>query len=153
MAVTDRDTGYRKILAALDKARSFAMTIGIHEEDGGAPAGGGGGATVIEVATWLEFGTEHIEPRPAISAWADENASKVTREVGDDMRKALKAGVSPAQRADQLAQKYAGQIQQKIAAGIPPPNKPATVKKKGSDKPWIDTGQTRSSIRGKVQAK
>lgn len=193
--VTDRDNGYQKILASLDKSGSFEMTIGIHEEEGGAPAGGaglslhrddsgrwrvsdtgkfatkkqiaaheeaqrakasgggGGGATVIDVATWLEFGTSRQEPRPAISAWADENGSKASQEIGDNMRRAMKAGVSMAQRADQLAQKYAGQIQQKIADGIPPPNRPGTVAKKGSSVPWIDTGQTRSSIRGKVQEK
>lgn len=187
--ISDRDNGYKKILEALDRSGSFEMTIGIHEEDGGAPAGAAGiatrithdaagrahidgkfaskkqvaaaakaagksgGATVIDVATWLEFGTSRQEPRPAISAWADENEAKVTQEIADDMRKSMKAGKSPAQRADQLAQKYAGQIQAKIANGIPPPNRPATVAKKGSSVPWIDTGQTRSSIRGKVQGK
>lgn len=39
-----------------------------------------------------------------------------------------------------------GLIQQRMADGIPPPNKPWTIKKKGSDKPLIDTGQLRRSV-------
>lgn len=149
--VIDRDNGYRKRLAGLDKAKDgFKVTVGVHAEEGAAPDGD---VTVVQVTEWLEFGTETQPPRPAITAWADERGEAATRELIEETRKAVKAGVSPAQRADQLAQKFAGEIQSKIAAGIPPPNAESTVRQKGSSTPWIDTGQVRSSIRGKVVAK
>ena len=39
-----------------------------------------------------------------------------------------------------------GEIRKRISAGIPPPLKAATIKRKGSSKPLIATGQLRASI-------
>ena len=39
-----------------------------------------------------------------------------------------------------------GEIQARIARGVPPPNAASTVKRKGSSTPLIDTGILRSSI-------
>lgn len=108
--------------------------------------------TVVQVASWLEFGTSRQLPRPLISAWADENADRVVREMRDTIARALKRKASPAQAIDRLMQKYAGEIQKRISAGVPPPNRPGTVAKKGSSKPWIDTGVVRASIKGKVSS-
>lgn len=43
-----------------------------------------------------------------------------------------------------------GEIQQRIADGIPPPNAQSTVDRKGSSTPLIETGQLRASIKHKV---
>lgn len=43
-----------------------------------------------------------------------------------------------------------GLIKSRIARGIPPANKPSTIRRKGSSKPLIDTGQLRNSITYKV---
>jgi hypothetical protein len=39
-----------------------------------------------------------------------------------------------------------GLIRKRMSRGIPPPLRPATVKRKGSSKPLIDTGQLRGSV-------
>ena len=44
-----------------------------------------------------------------------------------------------------------GLIRGRMSQGIPPPLKAATIKRKGSSKPLIDTGQLRSSIDLKVK--
>lgn len=150
-SVTDKDRGYRKLLASIEASKSgFKITLGIHAEEGSAADGN---ATVVQVAEWNEFGTETIPARPAITGWADERGDDAIREVSDDMARALKAGVSPIQRADQLAQKFAAEIQAKISGHVPPPNAQSTIDRKGSSTPLINTGQFRSSIRGKVKAK
>ena len=43
-------------------------------------------------------------------------------------------------------------IQQRMANGIDPPNKPSTIARKGSSKPLIDRGQLRQSITHIVEA-
>lgn len=143
--VKDTDNGARKLIETLEKEgrKDVAITVGIHDDEDGE---------VIEKAAHVEFGTDdgRIPPRPAISGWADENKGTAVKEMRDQYAAALKAGTSPIQRMDQLAQKFAGQVQAKIADGVPPPNAQSTIDQKGSDKPWIDSGQTRQAIRGKV---
>jgi len=149
MPVTDRDNGYARMIAALDATGKIAVTIGIHSEEGG---GDNGGRSVADIAEANEFGLG-VPARPFVSSWADEHGSAFVTRMRDESALALKAGVSPAQRLDALAQIGAGEIQARIAAGIDPPNAPATIQKKGSSTPLIDTGILRSSIRGKVGPK
>lgn len=147
MGLEDRDNGYKATLAALESARRIVVTVGVHEEDGGASEGNG--RTVAEVAEANEFGLG-VPARPSITAWADEQGPDAFRRIREESEAAIKAKVSPAQRVDALAQVFAGEIQSKIAAGVPPPNAPATIARKGSSTPLIDSGQFRSSIRGRV---
>jgi hypothetical protein len=46
-----------------------------------------------------------------------------------------------------------GEIRARMSRGIPPPLKPATVARKGSSKPLIDTGQLRASVDSEVRGK
>lgn len=147
--VTDKDHGYQKMMRGLDKStRDIEVTVGVHQEEGGAATPSG--KSVVEVAEINEFG-EGPPARPAITGWADDNESHVLGELRQAKEEALLKGKSVARRADQLAQGYAGQIQQKISDGVPPPNAQSTIDKKGSSTPLINTGQFRSSIRGKVR--
>jgi len=44
-----------------------------------------------------------------------------------------------------------GLIRQRMANGIPPPNRPSTIARKGSSKPLIDTGELRNAITWKAE--
>jgi hypothetical protein len=148
VSFSDSDHGYRRLLASLEEAGKGAkLTIGIHAEEGSASEGD---ATLIDVAQWNEFGTEHIPARPSITAWADAKGQDTLREARDRMAQAAKAGKSTMQVLDQLAQKSAADIQKMIAGSIPPPNAQSTIDKKGSSTTLINFGQLRASIRGKV---
>lgn len=149
-SVRDVDRGYRKTLESIEECGKIAITIGVHAEEGGAPSGAG--LTVVEVAEINEFGLG-VPARPSISAWADEQGPDFVRRMRDEAANAARAKVSPAQRLDALAQVGAGMVQAKISGGVPPPNAPATIAKKGSSTPLINTGQFRSSIRGKAGSK
>lgn len=147
--VTDRDRGYRALMASIDAAKRIRISVGIQKEEGAASAEGG--QTVADVAEANEFGIG-APARPAISNWADENEAEGVQQMKADVQAAMRSRTSPAQRLDARAQVFAGSMQAKISAGVPPPNAPSTVAKKGSSTPLIDTGQFRSSIRGKVEA-
>jgi hypothetical protein len=150
-SVTDSDKGYRKLMASLAEAsKGIVATVGIHAEEGGA---GDGSSSVIQVAEWAEFGTSRQPARPFVSSWADERGDKALAEIRDAIGEAVHRGSSPAIAVDRLAQKFAGEIQSRIADGIPPPNAPSTVAQKGSSTPLINTGQLRAAIRGKLEGK
>jgi hypothetical protein len=138
------------MLKALDEAKGLAITVGIHAEEGGESDGT---TTVEDVANANEFGLG-VPARPFIGPWADEKRDEAVRRMRDASAEALHAHKSPAQRLDQLAQVFAGEVQAKIASGIPPENAPATIARKargtGSTTTLIDTGTLRSAIRGKV---
>jgi hypothetical protein len=56
--------------------------------------------------------------------------------------------------ADKAAERVAlaceGSMKKRISRGVPPPNAAETIRRKGSSKPLINTGQLRNAIRGKV---
>lgn len=146
MSVRSEDHGYAALIRSIEDAKAATITVGLHSEEGAASAKGG--TTVAEIATINEFGLG-VPARPAITGWFDEktDAVEVLREqVASGVLKGRPIGVS----LDRVAQAWAGEVQAKIAGGIPPPNAPSTIAKKGSSTPLIDTGQYRSSIRGRV---
>lgn len=107
-------------------------------------------ATVVDVATWNEYGLG-VPERSFIRQTADLKAAEITRfaakQYGD-----VVGGTSTAKSAmERVGMFTQGLIQQRIADGIPPENSPATIDRKGSDKPLIDTGQLRSSITYEVR--
>lgn len=134
-----KDNGYKKMLQNIAKAaEGFAITVGLHSEDADGTIMLKGGA-LEDSHNWL-------------SGYVDAHEATFIRTVNEDMAAALAAGKNPVQRADQLAQKFAADVQGNFA-NLLPRNSPETVKRKGFDAPGIETGQLRSTIRGKLEAK
>jgi len=109
--------------------------------------------TIGEIAAIHEFGLGSCPRRSFLAGWVDEN--------GDKIRQVVKAGAaalvsgklsSPLQFLNQVGGWSVGQIQQRMAANIPPPLAPETIKRKGSSVALIDTGQLRSSITYRIDA-
>lgn len=148
--VKDTDLGAQAMVARVKAAASpRVLTVGVHGEEGGA-ATQDGKTTVGDVATANEFGLG-VPERSFIRAWADENADRHQadlRKIGE----AIVKGTIPSADVglEQLGLRFVGEVQARIASGIPPENAPATVARKGSSTPLINFGQLRSSIRHKV---
>lgn len=108
--------------------------------------------TLIEVAGFHEFGFG-VPRRSFIADWFDQNeqtAHKTLRKIcGNHIqgKEDLKTSLT------KFSAWAVGDIQQRIEAGIPPlPLAPSTIRqKKGKAVPLINTGQLRSSIRGRVR--
>lgn len=143
--VKDLDKGYKKLVNRLTDAWSTKHTVkvGIFESEGAADHGG---VSVLEVAIWNEFGTENIPSRSFVRAWFDENQAKCQQAITAMMRAAAQGKYTTNQALELLAQRFVGEMQKRIAAGIEPANAPSTVARKGSSKPLINTGQLRSSL-------
>jgi hypothetical protein len=145
--VTSVDHGLAALLKRVGAA-NHKLTVGIHEDAGGAADGD---ITISDLAAIQEFGLG-VPARSFIGAWAEEREADHKAHL-DKLGKAIVKGVvkDAAQGLGQLGQKYVGEVQQRIAAGIAPPNAPATVARKGSSTPLIDTGVLRSSIAARVE--
>ena len=104
------------------------------------------GTSVIDVAEWNEFGTATIPERSFIRAWFDEAEPQLRQDFAALMRTVAAGKRTRAEVLELMGQRMVGQVQARMSAGIPPPNKPATVRRKGSSTPLIDTGVLRSSV-------
>lgn len=145
MSITDRDMGYRDLLAALSTlADEPYVTVGIHEDVGGYRAAEDG-ATVAEYATYNEFGMgvpERSFLRSTVDEEEDEIGRRMTRAITDqiDGRRPMRQGLA------RVGAYTVGKVKQKIRDLDTPPNAPATIAKKGSDNPLIESGRMRNSV-------
>lgn len=110
------------------------------------------GTPVAYVAAIQEFGTDRIPARPFMRpAVADHGGEWI-----DLMARGAKAAVdgryTPEQVLEAVTMKAAGDVAKKISAVTAPPLSPVTVKRKGFDKPLVDTGQMLQSVTGIVEA-
>lgn len=134
---------FRRRLAGLasQSSGSLKVRVGIFEsakyEDG---------TPVAAVAFWNEYGTVSIPPRPffrnTIAAHRREwpqQAAAILRQNGD-VRQTLAL----------MGEGIKGQIAESIQNLHEPPNAPATVRKKGFDKPLIDSGTLWRSIGSEI---
>jgi hypothetical protein len=145
--VRDTDRGMRALLARVRGAR-LTLTVGVHGEEGGASHGHG--LTVGDIATIHEYGLG-VPERSFIRAWADGAQAENERALQQAAIRVVKGQVPSAKVAlDQVGLAFVGAVQARMAGGIPPPLAPATVARKGSSTPLIDTGQLRASIRHRV---
>ncbi len=151
--VTDRDLGAKRLLRELAKAGE--ITVGIHEAEGAASKDGdeGGDMQLIDVAIVHEFGSEEagIPRRSFIRDWSDDNEGQHKEQQRKAAKAVIDGKLDTETACKRLGVLWQGEVQQRIADGIPPPNKPATIARKGSSKPLVDTGQLRTSIRHAVK--
>lgn len=171
--VTDTDKGLKALLRRLKQER-WTVTVGVHGAEGAethrepdpepkdAPTGAERAAngqqdpgrpkvTVLDVAVWNEYGTGRIPERSFIRDWADENAAKNQNALHAIAVAVYKGKYDIRTGLERLGLLFVGEIQRRISGGIPPPNAPSTVAKKGSSTPLINFGQLRSSVLHKVR--
>lgn len=110
------------------------------------------GTDMCDIAMWNELGTEHAPSRPFLRMSVDENEGKIK-----DFLKSKKADLIRGASAEQVLKEIGifqkDLIQEKITNGSFVPNAQATIDKKGSSKPLIDTGRMRQSVNYVIKEK
>lgn len=144
------DRGYKKFLARIEsfaKRQSDAVTVGFHSDAGSHDAG----VTVVELASWHEFGIG-VPERSMIRSWVDENEAEIREQVVNIGNGVASGAIATKQQALNLFGVWAqGDIQVRITEGIAPGLADSTLKKKGDKTtPLIFTGQLLSSVTFKV---
>jgi hypothetical protein len=158
MAVKDSDHGFKALLKRM-KGTQASLTVGIHAAQGGAKHEPEDGEpepkealTVAEVGAFHEFGLGHNPRRSFVADWSDEREEEHRAQM-EKMAKAVVQGKveSVEQGFERLGNLYVGEIQKRMADGIDPALEDATIKRKGSSVPLINSGQLRSAITYEVK--
>ena len=155
VTIKDTDKGYKALVARLYGFARPRIDVGILEAEGGKPEVDSA-MTVLEVAIINEFGgidangNEHPPARSFIRAWFDEREASLRQDLTVLMQSVVKGARTKEEILELLGQRCVGQIQSRIADGVPPPNRPSTIRKKGSSTPLVDHGTLRSSITYRV---
>jgi len=140
--VRDSDPGFKDFRRQLKEGPN-QVNIGLFGEQG---------RDLVIYAASNEFGTVKIPERSFLRSAIDENRREFRKFI--DKRK-TQIVINPTQRErvlKGLGLLAESKVVKKINEGGTPftPNKPATILKKGSSKPLIDTSRMRQSIISKV---
>lgn len=134
-----------RIIAAQDAG--LKVKVGLPR---GSGTHGPSGMPVVELGAIHEFGTERVPERSFLRSTIREKR----REHNDMIRRLGRnviRGTETIERAlGIVGTVVAANVQETIADGVPPPNAPSTIARKGSSTPLIDTGALRQSITHQV---
>lgn len=153
MDITDTLTADGKRLKReLAKLEKLMTRVGYQQ--GEETEGEGEGADLCDIAMWNELGTSSgIPSRPFMRDSVDKHEGEIKAFIEGQFR-LLVAGKTNAEgimRAIGVFQK--GLVQREIVDGEFVPNAPATIRRKKSDKPLIDTGKMRQSVNFVIKEK
>ena len=140
--ITDKDNGYKAMRARMkDLAQGdWTITVGVHDSAGTHK---GSAQSVADIALIHEFGAPAagIPARSVLGAWFDLHGKELAEKSSKDLKGFIKGTLTKVQVLARAGSRAVAGIQQRIAQNIPPPLKPATIKRKGSSVALIDSGQ------------
>ncbi len=135
-----RDLGATKLL------KNAASTIRVRVGVFGTTKHEGTELTIAQLLEIHELGLG-VPERSILRAWAEQNEAAIQNDMRAAFRKMLLGKFTPEQAAKILGVRWVGQIQEFVRSGkVQPPLSQATIDKKGSSQPLIDTGQLVSAI-------
>jgi len=106
----------------------------------------------IDKAIWNEFGTRRgIPERPFMRNAMRGNRKKYANAMKVSVKKILLGETTLRVVLGKLGALAQGDIQNEITALRTPENAPATIKRKGSSNPLIDTGEMRQAVTWKIE--
>lgn len=135
------DTRMKKIFNELKFLQKAYTLVGIQEGNSSVD-----GLLVSQIAFWNEFGTKNIPERSFIRDWFDANITTIQRMAHTLYGQVLDGKINAKTALAKLGQWVQDKIRKSILEFTTPPNAPATIRKKGSSHPLIDTGQMLNSI-------
>lgn len=154
----EKDLGFKAFmneLKALEK--SPFVKVGIIGEARYKPSNKVGSApkdppSIVDIATINEFGapSQNVPERSVFRSTHDEKKG-VWGRLTEKLLDGIMTGKGTVKNAlSLLGVKIQSDIRQKYVDISTPPNEPATIKRKGSSNPLIDTGRTRQSVQYEV---
>lgn len=150
MAGFDRFTPEgKKFYAQIEELKKLEVRIGYQAGE----ATDDKGVDMCDIAMWNELGTDSgIPARPFLRQTADDNESKLVAFAQAQLKKVANGGTAE-ECLKSIGVYSKGLVQEKILSGDFEPNAPSTVKRKGSDRPLIDTGRLRQSVNYVIKPK
>lgn len=158
--VTDKDLGWKALQRGLDRLREQDpnVEIGLIGKKGAeGHRKSDEGLRVAELGAIHEFGIgvpERSFLRSTFDAKKGPYGGVLTRTLRAELIQHVKMrttwDLSKSVALRRMGLKVEGDIKARIAQGIPPPNHPITIARKGSSKTLIDSGQLRNSVTSAV---
>ena len=142
----------KKFYAEVKKLAANEVFIGFQAGKKQHEGRDGEKADVAQIAAFNEFGTSTMPARPFLRKSADENKDVIVK-MCTQAAKAIAKGSTEQQELKKLGVFGASLVQEKIESGSYVPLAPSTIKRKGSSKPLIDTGQMRQSVHYVIRRK
>lgn len=139
----ERDLGYGRILRELAEMEATVVEVGL-QNDGAASDDG---VLVSHYGAVNEFGGGNVPERSFMRSTFDETVDKLVETRAKLVGGVYDSKLPAAQAAGLLGEMHQKDIQLKISSHPPPPNAPATVRRKGSSGTLIDQGLMRQSVR------
>lgn len=99
-----------------------------------------------DLALVHEFGADRVPERSFIRAAFDANRERYIEQFKTLIGAVYDRKLTLRRALGLLGQQASSDMRNKIRAGIPPPNAEATIARKGSSKPLIDSGQLINSV-------
>ena len=159
MAGHDRMTPQgKRFYAEIENLKRLQVRVGFQDDGTMASKREGDSVTdaevsLLDVAMWNELGTANSPSRPFLRNSVDDNASKISAFCRAQLKRIAQGSADAQDILKKIGVMQKGLVQEKIANGSFEANAPSTVKKKGSDKPLIDTGRMRQSVSYVVRKK
>nr|DAV19923.1 MAG TPA: virion morphogenesis protein [Caudoviricetes sp.] len=156
--VEDKDLGLNRIIRTLNKdLDGVVVKVGVQAKDKAVRRGKGGSIRNTDqplavIAAIHEFGLGDMPQRSFLRSAYDENLPMIDKMIQRVANGAV-FGLGTNAALNQLGNVVQGMVQRKIVDGPFVPNSPATIKRKKSSKPLIDTGHLRQSIRYVIERK
>lgn len=156
--VEDKDLGLNRIIRTLNKdLDGVVVKVGVQAKDKAVRRGKGGSIRntyqpLAVIAAIHEFGLGDMPQRSFLRSAYDENLPMIDKMIQRVANGAV-FGLGTNAALNQLGNVVQGMVQRKIVDGPFVPNSPATIKRKKSSKPLIDTGHLRQSIRYVIERK
>lgn len=104
------------------------------------------GTSTALVAAVHEYGSEHVPERPFMRVAIQENLGNYKALNANSLKQLVRGSITTDKALGLLGLMASSHIKEKIKNGSFAPLKAATIKRKGSSKPLIDTGQMRQSV-------
>lgn len=146
MKIIDKDKGWNKLSKLLKRTawRHPHAKVGIMGPEATA-AHAHSELTNVEVAAMNEFG-EGVPERSFIRETFDMHRGDYYTIMRRLATQVVTNKMDNRFALEVVGQKMESDIKRRIELGVPPPNAPSTIKRKGSSKTLINTGQLKNSI-------
>lgn len=143
--------GLKALEARIREMGKKKVVVGVPAATDGVRKDGLSNATI---AAAHEFGVPgHIPERSFLRSTLGENKDKAAKLLVRELKGDISQGDFSGRAFAIVGEKLSGEVKRKIQSGIEPALDPETVKRKGSSKPLIDSGNLLQSITYEVREK
>jgi hypothetical protein len=145
LEIRDVDRGWKKLLREMRRAGKSFVKVGVLDERAHR-TGEDTSITNTDLALIHEFGAGNVPERSFLRSTFDAQRGKYEQRVRTYARAMVDGKMDEMRALNLLGLEHVADIKRTIADGIPPPNAPATIARKGSSTPLVDTGQLLNSV-------